>query len=101
MKSALNANQIHKMMSKIQETKQQGFLKIDRAVIKESDIPIQALFNRKVERIRIHEYAQKIAFQPIHFQILESCSGKESLMQVHLESASIPKMQIFEFDVED
>lgn len=56
------------------------------AVVRESPIPIEVIYNKEVEKLRIEEYDAKAAPMPIKFDISDSYSGIESLKMVRLET---------------
>ena len=47
-------------------------------IIEESSIPIQVLYNKKIDKIRFLEYEGKSNEQPIRFNISEAYSGIET-----------------------
>ena len=70
-------------------------------VVTESSIPIQVLYNMKIERIRILEYEKRSPPLPIHYNIAEAPSGQPSLKEVTIKSVSAPKDFVFEIDTAD
>ncbi len=74
---------------------------LDRKQIKLSSIPLQVLYNKKVERIRAIEYSENKPPEPIRFDIQDSLTGKKNLVEVKLECKSAPKAYSFEIDFDD
>lgn len=70
-------------------------------VVHESDIPLQVLYNQKIERIRVLEYERHSAPLPIMFDISECYDGMPSKRRIKIQSESAPKVYHFEVDLED
>ena len=67
--------------------------------IKESPLPLQVIFNAKVEKIRFTEYENKHFPQPIRFDISDSYTGEPHKKLIKIWSVSAPKESVFEIDL--
>ena len=79
----------------------QNLAPIIQSIIKESAIPLQVLYNRKVERIRVMEYDKSLAPAPIKFDISDSYTGVKSKKLIQILSDNAPKPYVFEVDLAD
>jgi hypothetical protein len=70
----------------------------DSRRVQESDIPLDVLYNLKIERIRATEDKQNAKPEPIRFQILESGTNKPNQRKVKFECESIPEPEELEID---
>ena len=74
----------------------------DRKCVKESDIPLEVLYNTKIERIRAIEHQAFKPPEPIRFTVLESVKeNKNTHRLVKLECLSAPKVYEFEINVKE
>lgn len=67
--------------------------------MKESPLPLQVIFNAKIESIRFTENEKKHAPQPIRFDISDSYTGEPHKKLIKIWSESAPKESVFEFDL--
>lgn len=88
------------IIQKIQDAKE-SVSNVDRSRVKESTIPLEILYNNKVERIRTLEYSKNKPPMPIHFDISDSYSGVTTTKLIRIESVSAPKAYTFELDLID
>ena len=72
---------------------------VDRSRVFESKVPIEILYNKKIERIRTNEYSKNEPPNPIHFDIAESYSGVATTKLIKIECESAPKVYTFELDL--
>lgn len=68
-------------------------------VISESTLPIQVIYNSKIERIRILEFETEKPPQPVKFDISDAYSGLEYQKLVRIECSSAPKAYVQKIDL--
>ena len=85
------------MIKRIDEAKQ-NLAPILQSIIKESPVPLQVLYNRKIDRIRVLEFDMQIPPAAIKFDISDSYSGEKSKKLIRLNAESAPKPYVFEVD---
>ncbi|CAI2384246.1 unnamed protein product [Moneuplotes crassus] len=56
--------------------------RFNKMKIKESDIPIEVIFNKEVDLIKLEERKMKIKTRPIHFMITDNFAGEEEIESV-------------------
>ena len=72
-----------------------------QSIVKESSIPLQVLYNRKVERIRVLECDTNLPPAAIKFEISDSYTGVNSKKLIQITCESAPKPYVFEVDFND
>ena len=68
--------------------------------VTESSLPIQVLYNSKIELIRLNEFEANSVLQPIKFDISEDYTGVKTQKLVRLESVSAPKTYTLHVDLQ-
>lgn len=72
---------------------------MDRQKIKMSDIPLEVLYNEKIEFIRISEYAQMQPPLPITFNIQDSFADGPEIKKISFTCESAPKTYSLKLDI--
>ena len=72
-----------------------------QSIVKESNIPLQVLYNRKVERIRVLECNTCQPPAAIRYEISDSYTGVNSKKLIQINCESAPKPYVFEVDFND
>ena len=68
-------------------------------MIAESTLPLQVLYNSKIERIRFLEYEIERPPQPIKYEISDAYSGSHTQKLIRIETVSAPKPYILKIDL--
>ena len=68
-------------------------------IARESQLPIQVLYNAKIERIRVLEYERHSVPLPIKFDVSDGYSGVPSQKIIKIQSESAPKAFTFDVDL--
>ena len=68
-------------------------------VIAESSLPIQVIYNSKIERIRILEFEIEKPPEPVKFDISDAYSASEYQKLVRIECSSAPKPYVLKIDL--
>ena len=99
----VDANQLQKKLKIIRDIvkSKETVTSVDRSRVYESKLPIEILYNKKIERIRTNEYSKNKPPKPIHFDIAESYSGIDTTKLIRIECESAPKIYSFELNLAD
>lgn len=102
-KIKVDTKQLHKKLKIINDivNSKQTVTFADRSRVYESKLPIEILYNKKIERIRANEYSKNKPPKPIHFDIADSYSGIETTKLIRIECESAPKVYTFELNFLD
>ena len=69
-----------------------------KGLVYECQLPLQVLYNRKIERIRVSEYEKHWAPRAIHFEISDSLSGQKTKKMIKIEPENAEKAHYFDID---